>query len=158
MCVRVRVFLVSGVVTTFPTQPKLVVDTYTGDLFVEYKVSADPACTAEADKSSNKCGLHLHTGTCAAVGAHAYNTADSRTDPWGFDTTAYTHNVWGLHGPVVTGYTTLDQVYDFVLVVHNQAGQKIACLPVKNPGQDSAATASVSAATLGALAVLMLAM
>lgn len=115
------------------------------------KIKADTGCTFAADKSSgNKCGIHLHKGTCADIGGHMFKSPVS-SDPWDANQVYSSDKAFAL--PLIdTGYK-MSEVMDLIVVVHDAAGTKIACAPVKNPTPSSSA-ASVG---VGATSVLVLA-
>jgi len=113
---------------------------YTGDIEVSGEVllefmgtsvtigmdfTADPDCTSGADAVANSCGIHIHSGTSCGgsdVGGHYYDDSSLSEDPWA--SAVYVEGTEQIS--IDYGYTGEDS-QGKVLVVHNKAGEKIAC-------------------------------
>jgi hypothetical protein len=99
-------------------------------------LTADPLCASSGPSSApNSCGIHIHSGfTCDMVGGHHYAGA---ADPW----VTVVYGASDLNLQVDTGLDFIQNI-GRVLVVHNQAGDKIACAPLGANTVKNAAYAS----------------
>jgi hypothetical protein len=112
-----------------------------------YNLNTAGDCESGAlEGTKNSCGLHFHSGTsCDAIGGHLYNKDTINEDPWTFGAT-YAGGEWTGEGMVkgslvVTYGLSARNTAGKLLVMHNQAGDKISCtvLP-ENIDQDAPQT------------------
>jgi len=96
----------------------------TAQTFSYSLTGVDPACASGASTVPNSCGIHIHSGTSCLVDAlgHYYDVATLSADPWA--SVVYTAGV-GI--PEVNTGLTAAQVEGKAMIIHNKAGNRIAC-------------------------------
>jgi Cu/Zn superoxide dismutase len=88
--------------------------------------NTDPRCMQKTG-AKNSCGIHIHSGSCAAPGPHFYNNNTFAMDPWA--NVSYVSTAQGKALGVLNvefGYG-FDMAKGKIVIVHDQEGAMVAC-------------------------------
>jgi len=104
--------------------------------YLSYQLyGADLACSTGPGPAKNSCGIHVHAGTSCEEDAlgHYYNSSEVAKDPWcclAYTTYSLSGEAFEVGALASTGFDLKD-IEGRTLVVHDSAGERIACAVLK---------------------------